>query len=67
MSKESDKEDLRAIKAVEVLMKYCNSKDGCNGCVFHELENISVDNCMIGAKLPINWDVEDTIKFYKED
>lgn len=67
MSKKSDKEDLKAVKAVETIMKYCDSRVGCNECVFHILDlGITINNCMIGTKIPACWDAEDTIRFYKE-
>ena len=61
MSKKSDKEDLKAVKAVETIVKYCDSRLYCEGCVFHDLRD---DSCMIAA--PMGWNAEDTIRFYKE-
>lgn len=63
MSKKSDKEDLKAVKAVETIMKYCDSKVGCNACVFSTIDG----GCIIsGTKIPACWDAEATIRFYKE-
>lgn len=63
MSKKSDKEDLKAVKAVETILKYCNNRTlYCDGCIFYDLKE---NSCMIDS--PWGWMVEETIKFYKED
>lgn len=62
MSKKSDKEDLKVVKAVETILKYCNSRLYCQGCVFNDIKN---DSCMIKGP-SVNWEVEETIKFYEE-
>lgn len=63
MSKKSDKEDLKAVKAIKTLKAYCDSRLGCDGCIFHRIKG---DVCIIQMS-PVNWDIDDTIKFYEED
>ena len=64
MSKESDKkEDLKAVKALKTMKAYCESRLGCDDCIFLRRKG---EVCLIQMS-PVNWDIDEIIKLFEEE